>query len=248
MSVLSKAVYTFFFSVSVILSGCVDGGNPPNDDSSQTSGADIELEDAESDNADGVCLYRTTVLDSLESESVNVGYRGADLLALFEGEQLHHAVYAEENEVVEQSPLGGDTILLLSVSYDDGEIRDIEGKTPSCGHYLEMDVNVEIKTSDTAFAEEVSGVLYFYKNEVEDILDVRLYAVLDPGSLEGGFEIARILEPASSDQLMLYLVEAIDNNGAYQGSLVVRTGDGEENLAESQYYQNVLSWQTMIVL
>lgn len=221
------------------------------DDASISTPAKTVRSDTELDTdsaEDSGCLYKTVVLDSLDLESERVGFTGGELLYLFEGEQLHHARYAIENEIVEQSPLGGDTLLLLTVKYQDGEIRDLIGKDPSCGNYLEVDVTVSARTSDTAFAEEVDGTLYFYKNEVENVFTPRLYAVLDAAGLEGQFEIQGYIDPPSPESVLLYLDQIIDEEGAHQGSIIVMTSEAGEDIYTSDSYQRVLGWQTKVFL
>ena len=193
------------------------------------------------------CLYKTNLLESLETASENMAFSGGDLLSLFEGEQLHRAIYATENDTVEQTPLGGDTILLLKVAYDDGEVRDVVGNAPECGDYLEIDVTVSARTSDTAFAEEVDGVIYFYKNEVEEEFEARLYADLKLDALSGRFEINRYVRPPNPEEVIVFLDQQIDVEGTLLGSVVVMTKGGDDD-ADEAFYQEALSWQTALVL
>jgi hypothetical protein len=230
----------------LLLLQCSETDDPAAEDRAETTGS-VAGEDT-FDESGGECLYKITTLDSLDVVSENIGFTGADLLSLFEGTRLHLARYATENEINEQSPLGGDTILALSVEHDEGEIRDIVGKEPSCGNYLEIDVVVAVRTSDMAFAEEASGILYFYRNEVENIFTTHLYADLDADDLEGDFEIQDFIEPSSAENVLLYLDETIDEKGTLQGSVIVMTSEAGHEVDASDYVKYVLSWKTSIFI
>ena len=94
MPVHFKAVSTALLSI-VLFVNCLEEEKSTTDDELQTVELDAEVEESEN-GSDSTCLYKTTVLDSLEIVSENIGFSGGDLLSLFEGGQLHHAVYATE--------------------------------------------------------------------------------------------------------------------------------------------------------
>ena len=241
------SIFSMFLLSVVLLPNCVDEEKSTSEDELQTVEMDADVEETEGEPG-STCLFKTTALDSLDVVSESIGFTGGDLLGLFEGDQLHHAVYATENDIIEQSPLGGDTILALTVEYDNGEIRDMLGKVPACGNYLEVDVSVTVRTSDTAFAEEATGVLYFYKNEIEEIFTTRLFANLDPNQLEGHFEIQSYIQPSAPEQVLLYLDERVYDDGICQGSIVVMTSEALDDASSSDHFQHVLSWQSVFLL
>ena len=246
MTVEVRALSTI--ALLIILAACDD--NPPSegDDDYPVDETSSDFQDSDGTDGDTGCLYKTTPLDSTEVGSENIPFTAGDLLTLFEGQQLHHAVYATENEVVEQLPLGGDTILLLTVNYDGGGIRDIIGNAPECGCFLEVDVNVSALTSDTAFAEEVPGIAFFYKNEVENVFQARLFADLEVDALEGGFEIQRFIKPPNPEEVVLFLDQQVDEDGVLLGSVVIMTRGDTDDAPETKYYQHVLTWRSILLL
>ena len=152
------------------------------------------------------CDETVTVLTSLDQVSELVGISAADLLAETGGGFSVTALYAEDTSILTQTPLGGETDLTVTITYENGEIREIESVpaddgtgqdiAADCRHRLEVDVKIDFYTADGAFKETWQAVLAQSLASEGGGLDApKLATEFDPYSIEGSFEIVSIAGP-----------------------------------------------------
>jgi len=187
--------FVIAFGLSTIIASGNGGGtddNDNNDDNTQT-GYDS-------------CEETIKPLPNIDEESTLLGISAADVLAEVGNGIITTSFYSNDTSVLTQSPLGGETELTIIISYDGGEIREIEslpvdgngdGIAPEiavdCRHRLEIDVSVSLSTADGAFSENWQGVLVKSVNSGHDGFDdPYLTAEFDPAGIEGTFKIVSI--------------------------------------------------------
>ena len=220
------------------------------------SGDDDDDNDAgDSGNQDvySPCKETTTTLANIDEVSSLLGIPAADLLAEVGNGFTTTALYAVDTSVLTQWPLGGETSLTVTISYDGGEIRQIESQPAEgenqneigfeCLHRMEIDVSVGFSTEDGAFAETWQAVLaQSIAAEQVGLDDPYLSAEFDPAGIAGSFEILSIAGETPDSVTGALYATAVD---PFQGSLDILVeqthGEGEDGTV-SQSRHVALSW------
>ena len=192
-----------------------------------------------------------------DEQSTLLGISADDVLGQVGDGFTTTAFYSGDTSILTQSPLGGETHLTLAISYNGGEIREIESEPVNgngdeiapaiavdCRHRLEIDVSVAVSTADGAFSENWQGVLVESVNSTHDGFDYPyLTADFDPSVIEGTFKIVSISGTAPDSVTGSLHTSAID---PYNGSidiLVQQTiGEGDDSTV-SQSRHVALSWE-----
>jgi len=244
----SYILFAFFLVLSLgagLLLSC--GGD---DDDNNDSG---ELDDDDNEDVYNPCEETTTILDGADVVSALLGISADDLLAATGGGFTTAAQYADDTSILTQSPLGGETELSVTVTYEGGEIREIKSlpvqgeggneMAMDCRHRLEVDVTIAFSTADDAFAENWQAVLsQTIAPETEELDAPYLAADFDPYALEGSFEIVSIAGVTPDAVTGALSTTAVD---PYQGTvdiLVEQTnGEGEDGTV-SQTRHIALAW------
>ncbi len=181
------------------------------------------------------CDETTTVLTGTDTVSSIVGLSAQELLSAT-GDQIEvDAWYTDETEILTQSPLGGDTDLTITVSYNGGEIREIdavlfEGGEDiylECDPRLEVDVVIGFSTGDGAFDETWNGVVSAVGIPSAALVPT-LTADLDPEDLTGSFEIVSMeaSNPDSVGGLFSAELQPEPNGPAGSDSILVEESGG----------------------
>ncbi len=171
------------------------------------------------DLADGPYCEETATLVSLE-ELTELGFSGADLLALAEGSFEQTLTWTED---------GSSTALTVDVVHADGEVRYVastavypdDGGTTidigvECEDYVEVDVTIDITTADGELAESLeTSIASFYGTEV------RARESLAPEDIQGSYEYTG-MDPSEYDELDLDLSVELDEAGC-SGEMTVTT-------------------------
>ena len=235
----------FLLSLGVLLS-C-------GDDDDDSSGDDDDLGDDDNDEAFNSCDETATVLTSLDQVSDLVGISATDILDETGGGFSVAAEYSEDTSILTQTPLGGETNLTVTISYESGEIREIESVPADdgtgqdiavdCRHRLEVEVTITVATTDGAFAETWQAVLsQSLSSEGGGLDDPNLAADFDPENIEGSFEIVSIEGPTPDAVTGTLYTTAID---PFQGEIDIlveqSSGEGEDGTV-SQARHIAISW------
>jgi|GEM_PF-3077790 len=182
--------------ISIIATGN-GGGTDDDDDNSGGDGAQ---------NVFISCEETINTLANIDEKSALLGISASDVLAETGDGFTTSAVYSSDTSTLTQSPQTGETELTILISYDGGDIREIEsqpvdndgdGVAPEiavdCRHRLEIDVSVALSTADGAFSEDWQGVLVKSVNSAQDGFDYpSLTAEFDPAGIKGSFKIISI--------------------------------------------------------
>ena len=144
-------------------------------------------------------------------EATALGFSGADLLLLAEGEHTETLVWAETEAT---------TPLAVGVSYDAGEVRYIDsvavypegdGDTPAigveCFARVEVDVTISLATEDGAFDESFDLAL-----SSEDGVHASAGLSFDHGDLAGSYEFT-LMDPSEYDDVSHSLRVTFDEAG-----------------------------------
>lgn len=157
--------------------------------------------------ADSVCEESETVLSSIDDNSAILGFSGNELLTASGEEFSVNATWTSETEALVQSPLSGNTVATIAVSYENGIVKEINSSVRDdlsdldvsdiCQSRMEIEVAVSFKTEDGAFNEiwpaKLTGV------SLEKSTPQKLTASFDPLNLKGNFKIESISGDKQSD-------------------------------------------------
>ena len=220
------------------------------------SGGGTDNDDDNTQNEFNYCEETIKTLANIEDKSTLLGISAADVLTEVGDSFTTISFYSNDTSVLTQSPLGGETELTIVISYEGGEIREIEsqpvdgngdGVAPEiavdCRHRLEIDVSVALSTADGAFSESLQAVLMKSINSAHDGFDdPYLTAEFDPAGIEGTFKIVSI-SGGTPDSVTGSLSTSTIN--PYNGSIdiLVQQTNGEGEDATISLTRHVaLSW------
>ena len=197
------------------------------------------------------CKETAKALADVNKVSALLGISAADLLDEVGNGFTTAARYADDTTILTQSPLGGETNLTVTISYDGGEIREIESVpvdgddefAGECLNRLEVDVAVAVSTEDGAFAENWRAVLaQTVSSEQEGFDDPILAAEFDPAGIEGSFKIVSIAGVTPDSVTGALNTTAVD---PFQGSIDIlveqTSGEGQDGTV-SQARHVALAW------
>jgi hypothetical protein len=202
------------------------------------------------DQAGATCEDSVRVLGSLDEASPLVGLSANDLLDEADGGFTADAGWASDTDVLTQSPLGGSTALTVAVTYEGGEIREVDSKmvedaqdmAVDCPDRLEVDVSIGVSTADGALSETWPAVLSRALSETDGLGAATLAADFDPEALGGTFDIVTI-EGVTPDSV----TGAFSSTAAspWQGEIDIlvqqTSGEGDDGTV-SQTRHVALSW------
>ena len=206
-------------------------------------------DDGHDQNSDQICEDTTRVLAGVDEVSTLLGKSAADLLDDVGNGFTITAQYTEDTTILTQSPLGGETNLTVTVSYNGGEIREVDstpvngGSAGDCPDRLEIDVAITFSTADGAFAETWPAVLtQSVSSDQAGLADPTLAAEFDPAGIDGSFEIVSIAGVTPDSVTGVLDTTAVD---PVQGSVDIlvqqTTGEGNDGTV-SQTRHVALSW------
>jgi hypothetical protein len=223
------------------------------DDSSSDDDYDGTSDDTDdgSQNEASSCEDTPTVLGSADTISTLLGISANDILDETGGGFTLTAAYTDDTSILMQTPLGGQSDLTVTITYDDGEIREIESVPVDgeseinaiCQNRMEIDVTVGFATADGAFAETWDAVLAQAVSEEGTGFDApTLSAEFDPYAVVGTFEIVSI-EGVTPDSVTgtLYTTAADPQAGSVDILVQQTSGTGDDGtVSEAQHI--ALSW------
>ena len=226
------------------------GGNNDDNDSGD-NGNNSDDADDDNQNAYSPCEETTTILGGVDVVSTLLGISADDLLTTVGSGFTTTALYTKDTSILTQSPLGGETNLTVTISYDGGEIRQIESKPVNseneiageCLNRLEVDVTIAFSTADSAFEESWQAVLaQSISPENDGLADPTLAAEFDPYAIEGSFEIISITGVTPDSVTGALYTTAVDPVQGSVDILVEQTNGEGENGTVSQSRHVALAW------
>jgi len=162
-------------------------------------------DDKKEEEAYSGCEDTVSVLSATDAVSDLLGWSADDLLGWADGGFTVTAAWSADTTFLTQSPLGGETELVVTITYDGGEIREVDSQpvegenelAVDCQPRLEVEVTITAVTADGAFDETWSAVLSrSVSYQTDDEKPLMLHAEFDPAVLAGAFEIESISGPA----------------------------------------------------
>lgn len=223
------------------------------DDEDDADSNDNKDDDGLDDEAFNSCEETATILTDINQVSELVGVSGANILDESGGGSVVSAAYSDDESILTQSPLGGQTDLTIAIIYENGEIRQIESLpvddgtgqdiAADCRHRVELDVTINVSTDDGAFNEAWQAVLaQSLSYDGVNLDDPGLAADFDPYDLAGSFEIVSIAGEPPDKVTGSFNTTAVD---PYQGGIDIlveqSSGEGDEGTV-SQARHVALSW------
>jgi len=193
-----------------------------------------ELSSECTENAYGTLLESsTTIAERLSVSAENVLTRVAEVRSF-------QAQYATENWAVEQSPLGGETLLTRTIEFSGGEIR--EQQKEGCPAWLDIEATVSVETEDGSFYERWPIVIRFDYDQ-----NISILGYFDPKEISGTFEILSYLRPAAPERVSGRFIESYDEYYSYNitGSIDISTSGsaGQDGVGISSN-QRTITWST----
>jgi hypothetical protein len=238
---------TIVFALSLISIIASGSGGATDDDNNNDDNTQMEFKS---------CEETTRTLANIDEESTLLSISAADLLAEVGDGFTTTSFYSNDTSVLTQSPLGGEIGLTIVISYNGGEIREIESQpvdgngdiiapeiAVDCRNRLEIDVSIALSTADGAFSENWHAVLVKSVNSGHDGFDdPYLTAEFESAGIEGTFKIVSIPGETPDSVTGSLSTSAIN---PYNGSidiLVQQTNGEGEDATVSLTRHVALSW------
>jgi hypothetical protein len=193
------------------------------------------------------CDESTRELDSTDLVSELVGTSADQLLTDVGADHVIPVTFTTSEEVISQSPLGGDTDLTIRIIGEPREIREIDsrlvqGNTDiglTCAPRLELDVQVEVSTEDGSFNEIWDGILSSGQADFAFDGVAILTAEFSPNELSGDFEILSHNQPSSPDSVHGWLSISFGATGSTGEIDILVEHSGSGSGGDSFYGQSV---------
>jgi hypothetical protein len=171
----------------------------------------------------GHCNNVATPLASVDTVGP-LGYAAADLLAFASGTHSARAawlVHPMHDVHIDTGPEVGQTDVELDIRYAGGVARHVdstprptttEGPVQTCSDWLEVDVEVTLRTSGGALDEAWRLPL------AGDLDSASVYRRFEPGELDGAF-YANVVQPENGELKQFFIATGVGSDGKLSGQV-----------------------------